>query len=140
VEGFFYCRQSGASRSNPIPGEFIYFEKETAMDKQSATTTGQAVGLQVTGFTGFEARPMADGSISFSGSVKIGSGRYFASIKVTAREDGSPSIKLGDYRFETFTGKPVRGSANIKLEDLMDSAKDVALAWAANHYGAALPA
>lgn len=109
------------------------------MDTPASTTTSTP-GLHVQGFSSFEAQPLTDGSISFNGTAKISGSCYFAMLKVTARDDGTARIKLGDYRFETFTGKPVRGAANVKLEELMADAKEVALAWATHHYGAAQPA
>lgn len=86
--------------------------------------------MSVEGFSSFEAVPSDDGSVNFYGTAKVKGEKYFATIKVTRREDGSPKIGLTDSRFETMTGKNVRGAANVTLEDLMDTAKEAALAWA----------
>lgn len=85
--------------------------------------------ISLNGFRNFEASSMRDGSVTFFGSVKIVDAMYCATIKVTLREDGSPKIGLGDYRFETMTGKKVRGAANTQLEELMSNAKEAALDW-----------
>jgi hypothetical protein len=89
----------------------------------------QGNSIQVAGFTSFEASQKADGSVSFTGTAKVNGESYFARIKVTRKDDGSPKIGLTDANFETFTGKPVRGKSNAKLEELMDLAKDSALNW-----------
>ena len=86
--------------------------------------------LDVPGFSNFEAIPSNDGSVKFYGTAKIKGETYYSTITVTFREDGTPKIGLTDYRFETTTGKPVRGSANVALEALMDEAKSAAITWA----------
>lgn len=103
-----------------------------AHPRQSLSTS-----LSVAGFSSLEASPQSDGSISFNGTAKVKGSTYFAIIKVTFRDDGSPKIGLGDYKFETFTGKSARGAANVPLEDLMADAKESALAWAKQFSGAA---
>jgi hypothetical protein len=68
-----------------------------------------------------------DGCLMFSGSAKVLGSRYFLSVRVKYRADGTPYIGLTDAAWETFTGKPVRGKASVALEDLMDQAKAAAL-------------
>lgn len=92
-----------------------------------------SLALSVPGFSSLEASPLTDGTISFNGTAKVKGSTYFAIIKVTFREDGTPKIGLGDYKFETFTGKSARGAAYVVLEDLMADAKESALAWAKQH-------
>lgn len=101
----------------------------TTTHESTAMGTNEAPRA-VPGLRNFEARPMRDGSINFSGTAKIGGQVYFAGLKVTLREDGSPKIGLGDHRFETMTGKPVRGIANVTLEGIMGDAIEAALEWA----------
>jgi len=86
--------------------------------------------ITVQGFLSFEAVQHADGSIQFVGRTRVHGQTYFFNLKTTKGEDGQPRIRLGDARFETMTGKNVRGKANIELEELMDAAKDAALNWA----------
>jgi hypothetical protein len=40
---------------------------------------------------------------------------------------------LCDYKFETFIGKAVCGSADVELENLMDVAKEASLAWVVDY-------
>lgn len=73
-----------------------------------------------------------DGYLTFSGSAKVLGSRYFLSVRVKYRADGTPFIGLTDAAWETFSGKPVRGKANVVLEHLMDEAKAAALLAASN--------
>jgi hypothetical protein len=85
--------------------------------------------MEVEGFRSFEATPREDGSISFSGTAKVGGTVYFTrNLTATRREDGTWRIRHDG--FETFTGKNVRSSANVTLENLMDVASEAALKWA----------
>lgn len=88
---------------------------------------GRSAEIQVDGFSSFEGVTSKDGSTTYHGTAKVKGDTYFATVKVTHREDGSPRIGLTDYRFETMTGKSVRRSANTTLEALMERAKEAAL-------------
>jgi len=84
--------------------------------------------LNVSGFTRFSAMPQADKSVNFYGTVKIKGGIYFFDTKTFPRDDGT-SYRFGAVRWETFTGKPVRGKVNLYLEDLIDTIREETLSW-----------
>jgi len=81
--------------------------------------------LNVSGFTRFSAMPQADKSVNFYGAVKIKGGIYFFDTKTFPCDDGT--YRFGVVRWETFTGKPVRGKVNLHLEDLIDTIREEAL-------------
>lgn len=85
--------------------------------------------VSVAGFE-FKVKQASD-STSFYGTAKVNGQVYFATIKVTRREDGTPKIGIADYRVETFYGRNLRGKANVKLEEMMCDAKEFALAYVA---------
>lgn len=99
----------------------------------------EVASIEIAGFSSFQITQQADGKRSFSGSAKIKGGIYFFSARELRLNDGSRI--LAACRWETFTGKPVRGSANVLLEDLADVAREaVATATLADSSLAASPA
>lgn len=62
-------------------------------------------------------------------TAKVKGARYFAQIELRRKEDGAWTTVLGAH-YETFTGKPVRGAANVRLEELVETAKQASIQWA----------
>ena len=87
----------------------------------------QKVPIEIDGFSRFEVTQQADGKRSFSGAVKIKGGIYFFSARELCLRDGSRIFSA--CRWETFTGKPVRGAVNVLLEDLADVAREAVATW-----------
>ena len=74
--------------------------------------------LAVAGFASVETVDNADGTVSVYGTAVVRSQKYFATFNVKGAGSEAPTATIG--KWETFTGKQVRGSANVTLENLMD--------------------
>jgi len=88
------------------------------------------INLNVPGFSSFRASRNIDGSHNLSGTAKVNGEKYFFTAKAVIGKDGAS--RLASPRWETFTGQPVRGAANVKLEDLGDAARVAALSLSAD--------
>jgi hypothetical protein len=84
--------------------------------------------IEVDGFTRFRVTQDADGKTSFLGTAKIKGATYFFTSNDLLLPDGTHG--LAAVRWETFTGKTVRGSANVLLEDLTDVVREATASWA----------
>lgn len=84
--------------------------------------------IEVNGFTRFRVTQDADGKTSFMGTAKIKGSIYFFTANDLLLPDGTHG--LSSIRWETFTGKTVRGSANVLLEDLIDVVREATASWA----------
>ncbi|MFZ2982031.1 MAG: PLxRFG domain-containing protein [Sphingobium sp.] len=91
--------------------------RTTAFSRSSQTDT--ETSIDVPGFSGgITIKHNGDGSKTLNGTAKIKGEPYFFNAKAVQRDDGT--YRLNFPRWETFTGKGVRGAANVQLEELTD--------------------